>query len=282
MPAFTQSFNLLDLSISYDGVTIYPKFKEAEYKKSLWYWLNKKMTLSNTEESNNLYWMRSVLKFLHGFTPVKRESVDHDLYHQDNLSINNSHYHLKTNSWITRDLIKTLGKILVFFNLITKNDQEELLKSYDNYLLQHIDAIQLTNDRANDFPTIMSAIKTTTDNPLLINLHQHLSQSKYDYLRAYQGESIWVSRDSDEREIPTSYEWATIEKAISLQMAHNVTKKSFFVASERAVNMAVSHGFFAHKHKAGKSHQLSKSFKNFRDSDLEKFNESYKKNMNGF
>lgn len=87
---------------------------------------------------------------------------------------------------------------------------------------------------------------------MLVDLHQYLLEQKFDYLRTNPAgdRSTWQGTDANGQIVKTSESWSMIEKAIELQMAHNIEKGCRFtyrVARDRAKELSM-HRFFGVKH----------------------------------
>lgn len=189
---------------------------------------------------------------------------------------------------MNRDLLEVLLQILVNKSFITTDNKNSFLKSFDARYISCQDILKkyLSYNANHDFNIIIQFIKSCKQNDILINLHHYLSTSHFNYLRENQinanDDKIFFGTDQTGSIIQTSYAWAMIEKAITLQMQMNIknTCKWFneLFGEIKAEQFANNHSFFSIKHK-GKSITTEKSstFRAFQTGNVNEMERKYNK-----
>ncbi|OGT46741.1 MAG: hypothetical protein A3E83_03555 [Gammaproteobacteria bacterium RIFCSPHIGHO2_12_FULL_41_20] len=270
MPALIFSGNKLNLSLTYDALTLYPKVEEVRvtgYKRSVVLAVTECNRLgifavnqpihTLTEDGRNINdCARKLAVTVPGFDrTVQREDDDHALYHQDGFQIDNSHFHFKFLRRLTRAELVQIVDILASHQLLSAEERSAFLSAYDTRYQQAraaLDRLTLAHNQQADYRAIIALIGTQTDNDILANLHDHLNEPRFAYLhKLADGEASNIYQGTTNQRdtvAPSSQAWMQIEKAITLQMAHNIqTGCSRFtphVGHERATQLAQTHRFF--------------------------------------
>ncbi|OGT46386.1 MAG: hypothetical protein A3E83_06285 [Gammaproteobacteria bacterium RIFCSPHIGHO2_12_FULL_41_20] len=171
-------------------------------------------------------------------------------------------------------------------------------------LQTELDTLQRLGDKATDEQVITRYISTITDNDILFDLHAYLQGGKFDYLRTkigceivvnmYQGTHrdgfdneammpFWVRKESatfrDVLTADTTRCWANIEKALTLQIAHNVQTQSKFtpVIGEMYAQQYTQYRFFDKPHGKKAEKRTSKTYDAFARGDSATLDRKYKK-----
>lgn len=193
---------------------------------------------------------------------------------------------------LTRDQLAGILDVFVKHTLLAEDEKNSFLNKYDKRYFDTRAKLfaELKNQKYADTKTIIGFIKECQENDLLANLHQYLLAPQFDYLRKYTGyihTSFWQGTSANERVETSSKSWSMIEKALSLQMAHNVeVKVSLFsesVAKERAQQMSKCHPFFAIKRNTlSFSRDCNQSFEAFKSHDVRTFDKKYESHFRNF
>ncbi len=190
---------------------------------------------------------------------VHNDDDIHELYHQDNHNREGIHFHLKFKTFLDAGKVSEVLAILVTHHLLHPDEHIEFIQAwqqrYDSMLIQKYKPL-CGGDKDLDAYVLTQYIKECRDNDLLFYLHVNLLLEKYNYLRQLTplgDDGLWRGMINAEGELAiTSYVWAMIEKAISLQMGHNVVANCKFtpeVAAEKYQQFSSKHPFFALKRK---------------------------------
>lgn len=296
--ALTIKCQNISLSLTYDGLTIYPNYDGYEIRNSIGFALNEccEWIFGKFSERKPKYKVHldtvdvgvtKIGEALNVQRYVQRHEDDHDLYHRDAFPMEDVHYHLKFSAPVTRDQLQQMLNIFMRYYLVSDQESAAIIHDFDTRfsLLHDILARRLSGKQHDDLTVIITFIRTCQQNDILVNLHQYLSSMQFDYLR-HQLDSPddegWVGVDASEHVVRTARCWARIEKAITLQMAHNIqTQCSVFspaLAYERAQQLANNHRFFSIKHKANHTIPLmSSTFMAFSAADEETLDGKYHK-----
>ena len=307
MPALTFESNKINFSLSYDTLTFYPKYKTEVVDDSpfaaisfvltacgrLEFVKASKPTTDGIETNAS---MQEIDDKIEHMRYIHRDADDHELYHKDGLDKEVEHCHLNFHDMLSGE---QLGKILDIFmhhGLITADEKAKFL---DAYALRYANARNELDaalkpktsseskeskpDAKVDTISIINFIKNCSENDILVNLHQYLEMEKFNYLRAVKEDkkATWFGTDASNHVIQTKKSWAMIEKAIALQMAHNIEVNCNFtpnLAITFAAKFAKAHPFFAIKHHNNASLSASATssiFNAFRSCDKSKLDNSY-------
>src|SRR5579885_704669 len=190
---------------------------------------------TDDELSPDSYTLKSQSKNIFDYDKfVRRNDDDHMLYHRDSFILDESHWHIKFTCLLNIDQLVEILNIFIKHQLLTKHEQTKFLEAVEK---RYSDARivlsnTLTTEKEADAKTIIAFIKKCPDNDILKNLHGYLTAKVFDYLRSEpitdQNDSSATERkkyqgsDSNGQIVATSREWSLIEKAITLQMAHNI------------------------------------------------------------
>jgi hypothetical protein len=276
MPALTLNGEVVDLSYTYDALTVYPLvdsnigditscvskcsqfgfvLKASPHQKGLPTQQGRKLTECIGEIDSS----KGVQRFIH------RHDDDHDLYHQDSFSIDKSHYHLKFHRALTRTQLSQVLDVFEEAELIIREQKEAFMASFDARYLEVREAankicVQVDKDetlsarKKHDVTGLLQLIGSIRDNDRLVDLHDHLLSNTFDHLREItevHPSKEWQGVDRSGAVVKTSKAWAGLEKAISLQMIKNLQEQSQRFSSdfgkERARQLADSHRFFGIK-----------------------------------
>lgn len=143
MPALTFEAAKVDLSYSYDTLTIHPKFKEYdEGPPSLQLTLTAcgylsfvvapeeiptaEMKALHKTEGDDIPQLVAPVRYVH------HEDDDHDLYHHDAFPIMDRHCHLKFEYELTREQLVQITDIFVSNNILTPVEKEGFLTAFDD------------------------------------------------------------------------------------------------------------------------------------------------------
>lgn len=284
MPALTFSADKVNLSYSYDTLTIYPKFESyTQGERALGYLLGLCHQLdyvkvpTKLEITKNLIThdkcMRVITRKVGNVRSVLRDDDDHGMYHHDGFKMEDLHRHLNFKSMLTSDQLSEILNILVAQNLLTSHEKIAFLKALkeryqlareklDGVVESIMQAVQVTTinelipfdtlTSQADMKAIIHFLSTIEDNEILVDLHCYLLSEKFDYLRNNPaGEaSCWQGTDAKEVVIKTSQGWAMIEKSIELRMARNIeiTCKFTTTLAEKRAEQFLGHKFFGVRH----------------------------------
>ena len=111
--------------------------------------------------------------------------------------------------------------------------------------------LNLYQDREQDTKEILHWISLCKDNDFLLILHRYLSQAEFNYFReTKEGDGLgflhyirWRGTVHDKIINYIPKEWAKIEKALSLQMIHNIAQEltDFSQKKQRALSEKLAH-----------------------------------------
>lgn len=295
MPAISQSYQYVDLSLTYDAITIYPKIPSKSIK-NLQNALQSCYELDLVDASERV---ATASDLLNTFEGIKRDSnfqrsiahndADHPLYHLDILKKTNTHYHIKFRCGLKHEHVENILEILLQNHLIDDTERTHFLQQLTNRYETELNLLdsKLIGDKKHDLHTITSFIANCKDNDILSMIHSYLLTEQFTYLRNKNNKSFlfkWQGCDGDDNITGVTKTWAMIEKAISLQMALNVlmpTRYSPNVANERAEQLANDHKFFAIKRKIN-NQMFSKVYESFKNCNESAFDMSYDKHFRRF
>ncbi len=227
MSALFHDFAKTKLSLSLDGLTIYhANFPQKAAKE-----------------------IRKIPGYV---STIMREDDEHNLFHRDLFNRDDYHWHFAFDSMIDRGKLSRILDILIKYNCISDNNKNIFMQSYDARYQQFITPLKLTHrDKYKDTASIIKFIKQCNDNDLLVHLHKHLLDSKFDYLRARTGRfsfSFWRGTNKKGETVETSRSWAMIEKTLALQMGINIcdqaTKFTPQFAEKKSRQLACFYPFF--------------------------------------
>ncbi|HAT7073901.1 TPA: hypothetical protein JAN90_14275 [Legionella pneumophila] len=161
--AFTHLCKKVNLSLYNDTLTVYPKSsalpKPIQIRSDLdLFELDLHMVLlfsqmeCNSAQVKQFFMMRSnelgVYRFIH------RDDTDHDLYHQDEFSMDDNHYHAQFDKTIDENKLENILGILEKHSLISSEEHVSFIEAYH---------------KANTLTEDMPKLETTLPSPLPIS-----------------------------------------------------------------------------------------------------------------
>lgn len=268
--SLAQKFEKISLSVNYDCITIYYHHLAAHEYEFFFACLTEMQALTHF---NRL---------------ITIPNEDHTFYHDDDLFNYKrwvpNHVHLKFNIQITYQLLTNVLVLFIPSGLLSESNKEQFLAMFDKrYELLHAE-IQtcLTQNKHQDYLTILTYIKSCSQNDVLANLHRYFSSPAFVYLR--QGEELKTFLGTNElgEIVATTHEWAMLEKAIALQMQVNikngVKRFSSLLGEMYGDELANNHAFFKMKRKLADGRVIeSKNFKAFHAGNGELVEKTYQK-----
>jgi len=285
MSALTYQCQNFKFSLSFDGLTVYYKFKRPSmgaifeaYQESV---------RKNDEYERS----RSTIKENSDYEKnIHRDDDDHAFYHLDDCSLEDTHAHWKFRTPMTRKKLELILQELKKHQLISDDEETGFLAAYDERYIRALhdlcSSLSRTCDIDIDTRAIINYIKSCNDNDIIHFLHQALLSDRFNYLRVITAaplEYLWQGTDTREEVVETSKQWAMIQKAISLQLANNIRTEcdrfSDKVARERATQLRMCYPFFALKRKSPicTDRFTSSLFTAFATREETKFTEKYEK-----
>jgi hypothetical protein len=248
MPALTFKGNLVNLSYVDDALTFYPNFSyyEEDSGQSL------RNCLKVFKQCNKLNFVISRLNGYHSTQNnerfiscleqiqagkicsydkyVIRTDDDHLLYHRDSYNLNDSHWHIKFRRILNKDQLATILNIFENSMLITHEEKLDFLAAFDQRYIECRNRLdrELDGICQEDVGTvIINFVNRCSDNDILSDLHKYLLEEKFDFIRAVNGSEIprFQGCNRQGQVVPTHIAWAKIEKAIAVQMVHNIQKQ---------------------------------------------------------
>ncbi|MHB1948330.1 MAG: hypothetical protein ACYCQI_09480 [Gammaproteobacteria bacterium] len=307
MPALSCEFKKINLSYTHEGLTIYWKFEDEEQT------LHLQFAITNLGSIRSLSIIplsdRVTYAIKDRFAPirfVKRKEDDHAIYHKDTFDFHHLHSHFKFNHPLNRGELQQILAILIQYKLITPEERSAFFIAYDHRyatsrkqltrkLLNpevnvHSKMIEIatvagskTSYKKADKTIVIQSIKTCLDNDILADLHALLKTTPFDYLRELTSKhkiSFWRGTNVKGDIVKTSRSWAMIEKAIFLQMAHNIAKESKFtkdVGYAYAQDLARAHHFFKIGRHCLNPYNTSKTYRAFKNGETLKLDREYQK-----
>ena len=275
---FSYKFHNLTLLISYDSITVFPNPQSTDQHLYC--------------KINALQHELDLAKY-HFDHYIKHDDDDHPLHHSnllDDFELTTQHYHCKFTVPLTEDIILDLLNTLKGHNLINLGELIGCFMSLDNHYtaaLSHLTTtLSTAQDSLADTKTIISFIEHCPNNDELYRVHSALLGTQYNYLRtATQADAkTWQGTDANNQLAITSENWAMIEKAISLQLAHNIQTQcanfSHSLGDEYAHEFQAAHTFFAIKRtrKAGIDPKaISSTYKALEQADADTLDMKYEK-----
>jgi hypothetical protein len=291
MPALTFACKLMNLSFAYDAITVYPTFEYYEKPglrnclKVIETQCNKlefvietlpeeKTTAENDKFIKTLSTLQKAQNIYERY--ILRNDADHGIYHKDRYKLDDSHFHVKFNTILSRENIASVLDVFIENKMLTAEEKESFLVALDMRYVDSRDSLDVILEDNKDIDTdmILEYINIQTDIDLLTDLHSYLSLEKFDYLRVQSDadkQKQWQGTNREGKVVPTSEAWAMIEKLLSVKLAANISKDcSRFtpeVGIERAQQFAKALNFFAIKRKATANSQISKIYQSFANAD---------------
>lgn len=235
----------VDFSYRYDTLTIYSKSRNRYYLFFIESCLNKV----------------TAIKGLHCDRYIEKGDDDHALYHQDQIRAGIAHYHLKFQHKLSKAQFKQVMNVFAKSGLISPQQKDTyfLVFKQRNQLIRAALMAQLLGEKYKDERTILNFFNHCRNNDLLVHLHDFLLHPKFSYLRVQDAEDTHPKQGKEWQGVmtlsgtvdKTSRTWATLEKALSLQMIknlkHQTSRFTLAFAAERAQQLAESHVFFGIK-----------------------------------
>jgi hypothetical protein len=292
MSALTLNGKNINLSLAYDGLTIYLNFATPNLFGALG--LCRRSLLLNQELGLCSDEIEKTVKGSDFDRYIHHEDDDHSFYHQDNYPIEKDHMHFKFKAPMTRKKLEIVIAELEKHHLISSEESSAILSAYDERnkkaLLDLRGSLSGTRDAEVDARAIIHYIRDCKDNDIIDFIHGALLEPRFDYLRTVTAVSmttLWQGTDKEGKLVETSKQWAMIQKAVSLQLANNVRVEcgnfSPKVATERATQLLASHSFFGLKRKAPMcTDKASSMFTAFKDKQDAVFNAKYQKHFGKF
>ncbi|HAT1721179.1 hypothetical protein SCZ71_10755 [Legionella pneumophila serogroup 1] len=156
--AFTHLCKKVNLSLYNDTLTVYPKSSALPKPIQIRSELDLLMVLlfsqmdCNSAQVDQFFMMRSnelgVYRFIH------RDDSDHDLYHQDEFSMDDNHYHAQFDKAIDEIKLENILGILEKHSLISSEEHVNFIEAYH---------------KANTLTEDMPKLETTLPSPLPIS-----------------------------------------------------------------------------------------------------------------
>ncbi|AMP91462.1 hypothetical protein AXF37_02100 [Legionella pneumophila subsp. pascullei] len=156
--AFTHLCKKVNLSLYNDTLTVYPKSSVLPKPIQIRSELDLLMVLlfskmdCNSAQVDQFFMMRSnelgVYRFIH------RDDHDHDLYHQDEFSMDENHYHAQFDKTIDESKLENILGILEKHSLISSEEHTSFIEAYH---------------KANTLPEDMPKLETTLPSPLPVS-----------------------------------------------------------------------------------------------------------------
>ncbi|APF02254.1 Uncharacterised protein [Legionella pneumophila] len=156
--AFTHLCKKVNLSLYNDTLTVYPKSSVLPKPIQIRSELDLLMVLlfsqmdCNSAQVDQFFMMRSnelgVYRFIH------RDDHDHDLYHQDEFSMDDNHYHAQFDKTIDESKLENILGILEKHSLISSEEHVSFIDAYH---------------KANALPEDMPKLETTVPSPLPVS-----------------------------------------------------------------------------------------------------------------
>lgn len=304
MPALTRACRYTKLSFYHDTFTLYPTFE---------YYQNPGLRNCLEAIAVDCGKLDFVIKFLPDQTPtkenlefvkgltelkqdhaefdryVRRVDPDHWLYHKDTYHYDDSHWHIKFKSILTRAQLSLILNIFAKHQILSSQEKEAYLKDYDlRYKVYRLQvAKSLWGNKDKDMRKIIEKfIMTCPDNDLLADLNKFLSSEKFDYLREMSSADVvgrWCGVDRSNQAVATSKAWSWIQKAIRLQMSLNIKKDvKFFtpqIGSERTKQLTRAFSYFNSKSRPyveGQGSKIAVAFANGDEKELARIQDKVK------
>lgn len=287
MPAFTFNTKNANFSIGFDSITIYSK-KTLEKQVPLVLTACRKIMVAEIEVptspmgSNNLHHKirtdGDFQRYIH------REDDDHQLFHADNFDMEEDHSHIKFKTNLTLSKLSQIAGIMASMDFISETEKNDFLNMYKMRFVSAKNKLEalLKQDKQKDIEAIKEFIKNCPDNDILTFIHEQLTGSKFDYLRAIQvnpaaasaaASAQWISHDKDDDIIMTSKDWAMLEECFTIKIADNIRRNSsvFSQRVARAYSEEFKHDYswFAMKHRGSISAAATNnSFAAFAKADI--------------
>ncbi|OGT46162.1 MAG: hypothetical protein A3E83_04380 [Gammaproteobacteria bacterium RIFCSPHIGHO2_12_FULL_41_20] len=293
MTAFVFTGKLVQLSLAYDGLTIYPLFTpytNNEYAKKISVLRDDCCILQfvdglTAEGVMGLQCVSEVSRHVSYDRRVYREDDDHDFYHQDTTDKDHLHYHIKFKHPLSSPERHEIFAMLIKHGLLGPDEYQDFEKAYieRDYQYQSVLMPLLQGEREADVKMIITYIQKTQDNDLLAHLHQYLLSEAFNYLReqAVGMARMWQGTCAHGEVANVHAAWARLEKAFALQMAHNIqvicSQFTAKLAHERAMQLAQTHRFFALPRKSNSQHTTGSVYRAFDSGDGEILEQKYKK-----
>lgn len=294
MKALFCRFAKVDLSYTYDGLTIYPKFdlSQKDSKKMI---LNacsklkfvkvKKFRKKDAARYNQCHESLKHQQNVIFDKVIQRKDDNHDFYHHDELDSDKPHFHLKFHQMLSREQVVQLLDVFVHHEILSEQEKNIFLLEYELRYKTVRQALleDCTGQIENDEKVIIDFIRNCTDNDILADLHDYMVKPIFDYLRnGALSKDVWVGMNYVGREVYTNKTWAMIEKCISLKMAMNVAQNVFLtpaLGDQIATQLHSTHSFFAMKHKATATQKTNKAYNALKMGDEDQLKRSYRKNL---
>ncbi len=306
MPALTFDSKDITYSLSYDTLTMYPNFpldrvgamKGIMSECGLLFFVQ---SIESTEKGTAIIDCNKEIATVTGrIRYVHNDEDDHALYHRDSIDHFKNHFHLHFHKMLTQEQLEQILNILVNRKMMDSSERANFLKAFTQ---RYNDSRQLL-DKQLESPSsseskeitgsqnkrtatniIINFIKSCQDNDILVDLHNYFEMDKFRYLRDItksKQKIHWQGTNALNQVVETSESWAMIEKAFTLQMAHNIEANcSHFskeIAKDFATKMAENHRFFSLKHHKGTftwNRSTSPSYDAFRNHNKDVFDQKY-------
>lgn len=289
MSALIVRLKNINISLSYDTLTVYPTMQKtvainagAKLPAAIKY--------QETPEYQRYSHSGHLIKMIQNGTAFDRfvyqNEDDHKIYHLNKLNLDAEHVHLKFRSKMTKNIIIDILNAFITNNVITDAEKTQALEEYDTHFRgerEKFTTLLTGLDQSDDTDAIIKWISTCRANEVLTDIHDYLTETKFDYLREYSNSSQWQGSDRNQKIVPTSKQWARIEKAFALQMQRNIYEIANFTANvgkNRAAQFSSGHSFFAIKRKTKSGvNTESKNYHLFSDAKASLLQDSYIKHF---
>lgn len=206
--ALTRTFEKISLSVTYDGLTVYLR--------------ERKPALASTLDELAFYHLP--IQRL-----IKKNHPDHALYHSKATELAIKHWHFKFRNRLNVTQLENALGLFVRHGLLTSDEMNELIYAFvyryldaERELLSRIDNLTHPREIAS---TVIAFIHDCPYNDVLAHLHHFLWHSHFASLRDAPSplrQKGWVTLTLQGQYAQTTEYWGRIEKALGLQMMHNL------------------------------------------------------------
>ncbi|HAT1772528.1 TPA: hypothetical protein RG395_001456 [Legionella pneumophila] len=169
--AFTHLCKKVNLSLYNDTLTVYPKSSVLPKPIQIRSELDLLMVLlfsqmdCNSAQVDKFFMMRSnelgVYRFIH------RDDHDHDLYHQDEFSMDDNHYHAQFDKTIDESKLENILGILEKHSLISSEEHTSFIDAYHKANTLSEDMPKLETTLPSPLPVSSPSVHTTKKQPVV-------------------------------------------------------------------------------------------------------------------
>ncbi|HAT8179138.1 TPA: hypothetical protein JA361_06585 [Legionella pneumophila] len=169
--AFTHLCKKVNLSLYNDTLTVYPKSSvlpkpiQVRSELDLLFVLLFSQMDCNSAQVDQFFMMRKselgVYRFIH------RDDSDHDLYHQDDFSMDDNHYHAQFDKTIDESKLENILGILEKHSLISSEEHVSFIEAYHKANTLPKDTPKLDTTMPSPSPASTPSVKTEKKQPVL-------------------------------------------------------------------------------------------------------------------